>query len=129
MKKIFGAYLLLSLLLVNIYGCAPLLIGVAAGGVGIYAAGRDTIQGESDKSYDSLWSAALTVSKIRGTIKQADSLRGHIELKVGASQASIKLIRLTRSTVRLKISARKFHMPDLSLAQELFTKIMEESGR
>lgn len=129
MKKAIGFYLLFSLLLTNICGCAPLLIGVAAGGVGIYAAGKDTIQGEIDKSYDALWNAAVTVSKIRGAIKQQDGLKGYIELKVDASRASIKLIRLTRSTVRLKISARKYHMPDLALAQELFTKITEEAGR
>jgi len=129
MKKSTGLYLLFFLLFVNICGCAPLLIGVAAGGVGIYAAGKDAIQGETDQSYDTLWNAALKVSKIRGTVKHQDSLRGYIELQAGASRVSMKLTRLTRSTVRIKISARKYHMPDLGLAQELFTKITEEAGR
>jgi hypothetical protein len=31
---------------------------------------------------------------------------------------------LTRATTRIKISARKFHFPNLELAQDLFVKIV-----
>ncbi len=118
---------IIPLVLLNISGCAPLLIGVAAGGVGIYASGRDTIQGETDKPYDSLWNAALDVSKTKGAIKQEDYVKGYIELDAGSTMAWIRLIRLTRATTRVRISARKYHLPNLPIAQEIFAKILEEA--
>lgn len=108
-------------------GCIPLIIGGAAGALGARAISKDTIQGETDKSYDSLWKAAYQVSKIRGTIRQEDNLRGYLRVDVGLSRVKISLIRLTRATTRLRITARKYHFPDLDLAQDLFVKIMEEA--
>lgn len=124
MKKI--AALLLPFVFFSLIGCAPLILGTAAGALGAYAVGNDTIQGESDKPYDSLWDAAITVSKIRGTIKQEDSQRGYIELEAERSQVWIRLVRLTRSTTVLRISARRFHFPNIELAQDIYVKIMED---
>lgn len=126
-KKTIAFYFLIPFLLLNILGCAPLIIGAAAGGLGAYAISKDTIQGETDKSYDTLWNAALTVSRIRGTIKQEDSMRGYIALETEASRVWIRLIRLTHATTRLRVSARKYHLPNMTLAQDIFTKIMEEA--
>ena len=125
MKKIAVFYFLIPFVLLSILGCAPLIIGAAAGGIGAYATSKDTIQGETDKSYESLWNSALMVSKIRGTIKQEDSAKGYIELEADASRVWIRLIRLTRATTRLRISARKYHLPNMDLAQDMFVKIME----
>lgn len=127
MKKTIFFSLLVPFILVNILGCVPLIIGGAAGALGAYVISKDTIQGETDKPYDSLWNAAVNVSRIRGTIKQEDSRRGYIELEAGSSKVQIRLIRLTRATTRLRISSRKYHLPDLNLAQDIFVKIMEEA--
>lgn len=108
-------------------GCAPLIVGAAVGGVGGYAISKDTVQGDTDKPYESLWNAAITVSRIRGTIKQEDAMRGYIDFNIEAGRVWIRLIRLTHSTTRIRISARKFHLPDLSTAQDLYTKIMDEA--
>jgi len=109
------------------YGCAPLLLGVAIGGVGIYAVGKDTVQGDTTQSFDAIWAAALTVGKIRGEIIREDYSQGFIEFKAGSNYAWIRIIRLTRETNRLKISVRKYHLPSQGLAQELFIKILEEA--
>lgn len=128
MRKKMALYFLFPFILLNILGCAPLIIGSAAvGALGAYAVTKDTVQGETDKSYDTLWDAALTVSRIRGNIKQEDRQRGYIELEVGSSRVGIRLIRLTRATTRLRISARKYHLPDLGLAHAIFVKVMEEA--
>jgi len=112
---------------VNLTGCAaPLIAGAAVGGVAVYAAGKDTVQGDSDKPYDSLWQASLTVARIRGTIKQEDSLQGRIELIAESTHVWINLIRLTPSTTRLKVSARKYRLPNMDMAQDLFVKIIAE---
>jgi hypothetical protein len=124
-KFILGLIIFLGL---NITGCAPIIIGAAIGGVSVYAVGKDTIQGNTDKPYDSLWGAAFRVSQARGTIKHQNPQAGYIELQqVDSSQIWIRLIRLTQATTRMKISARKYHLPNLNLAQDIFAKIIEEA--
>lgn len=127
MKKVLFSLFVVTFIFVNISGCVPLIVGGAVGALGGYAVSKDTIQGETDKPYDSLWSAALTVGKIRGTIKRDDYNRGYIELGADSSRVWIRLIRLTHSTTRLRVASRKYHLPNLALAQEIFTKIMEEA--
>jgi len=118
--------LLVPFILLNISGCW-FIVGGAAGAVGAYAASKDTIQGETDKPYDSLWNAAQTVARIRGAIKSEDYSKGVIQIEADSSQVWIRLIRLARATTRLRISARKHRLPDISLAQDIYTKIMEEA--
>jgi len=126
-RKIFVTFLLIVLAIFNMAGCAPLILGAAVGGVSVYAVSKDMAQGDTDKPYDSLWNAAMMVSKIRGTIKQEDYARGSIEFNTESSRVCIKLIRLTRAANRLRISARRYHLPDIDLAQEILMKILEEA--
>jgi hypothetical protein len=108
-------------------GCAALLIGVAAGGVGMYAASNDAIQGETVRPYDEVWNAALKVSKIRGTVSKEDFTAGVIELDADSSKVWVRVINMTRETTRLRVAARKFKLPNLTLAQDIFLKIIEET--
>ncbi len=124
MNKTIYAFII-PLIFINIFGCAPLIIGGAVGALGAYAASKDTMQGDTDKPYNSLWDSAVSVAVSKGTIKQKDKTKGYIELKNNANQVYIRLIRLTRSTVRMRISARKYHLPNLGLAQEIFIKIVD----
>ena len=126
MKKIF--YLTgVAIIAMNILGCAAFIVGGAVGALGAYAVSKDTVQGETDKPYEGLWSAAVKVSRISGAIKKEDSIRGYIELGAEASRVQIRLSRLTRATTRLRISARKYHLPNLDLAQDLYAKIIDEA--
>ena len=118
--------LLVPLFLLNLAGCW-FIVGGAVGAAGAVVVSKDTVQGETDKQYDSLWSAARTVAKFRGTVQAEDYTKGYLELKADSSLVRIRLIRLTHATSRLKISARKYSFPNLSLAQEIYTKIMEEA--
>lgn len=126
MKKVMFLLVFVPFILVNIYGCW-FLVGGAVGAAGAYIVSKDTVQGETDKSYDELWNAALIVSRMRGTIKQEDKARGYLELEADSSQVWIRLIRLTRATTRLKIKARKYNLPNINLAQDIFVKIMEQA--
>ncbi|MGA2774812.1 MAG: DUF3568 family protein [Candidatus Omnitrophota bacterium] len=127
MKKIFLIFLAISVLIFNLSGCAPLVVGAAVGAVGGYAASRDTVQGDSDKSYESLWNAAVKVAEIRGKIRREDANAGIIQADVESSLVGIRLIRLTRATTRIRVSARKYHFPNLALTQDLYVKIIEEA--
>ena len=126
MRKTIPLYFLLLLLLFNIVGCV-FVLGGAAGALGAYGISKDTVQAETDKPYDALWNSALTVARIRGTIKQEDSQRGYIELNVESGHVWIRLIRLTQATTRIRISARRYYLPNLDLAQDMFVKIIEEA--
>jgi hypothetical protein len=126
MKKIIFFLLIVPLVLMNLYGCW-FIVGGAVGAAGAYVVSKDTVQGDTDKPYDSLWNAALTVSKFRGTIKQEDYPGGYIELEADSTRVYIRLIRLTQATTRFKVKARKYHLPNLSLAQDLFVKIMQQA--
>jgi hypothetical protein len=127
MKKLIVVAGIISVLTVSLCGCAPLIIGGVLGGVGAYAASKDTIQGETDKSYESLWESAVKVSRIRGMVKQEDVTKGHIELQTDSGRIWITLVRLTQSTTRVKVSARRFHLSNIALAQDIFVKIMEQA--
>jgi hypothetical protein len=125
MKKTVLALAVIPFIVLQLAGCVPVLI--ATGAMGGYAVSKDTFQGETDKSYDSLWSAALNISRIRGNIKSEDSAKGYIELEADSSKVSIRLVRITQATTRIRVSARKYHLPNLTLAQDIFVKILEEA--
>ena len=126
MRKAVFFLLVAPFMLLNISGCW-FIVGGAAGAAGAYAASKDTIQGDTDKPYDSLWNAALMISKIRGTVTQEDYVKGYIELQADSNKVWIKLLRMTQATTRLKVSARKHHLPNLELAQDLYAKIMDQA--
>ena len=119
--------LLLGVLLLGTSGCAMLLVGVAAGGVGMYAASNDAIQGETDVAYATVWNSSLQVARIRGTISKEDAGAGLIELDAESSKVWIRVTRLTAATTRLRVAARKYKMPNVTLAQDIFIKIIDET--
>lgn len=127
MKKMIYSFMVVSLVALLAAGCVPLIIGGAVGVIGGYAASKDTIQGDTDRPYDILWNAAQEVSSMRGTIKKQDEPGGSIEFEANSSHVWIQLVRLTRVTTRLKVSSRKHHFPDLTLAQDIFLKVMEHA--
>ena len=126
MRKNLLLILAAPVLIFNLAGCAPLIVGAAVGAVGGYAVSRDTIQGDSDKPYEALWNAALKVAEIRGKIRQEDVNAGMIRLDAESSIIEIRLIRLTRAATKIRISARRYHFPNLALAQDLYVKIIDQ---
>ena len=127
MKKSVYFLLITPFLFVGISGCAPLIVGGVVGAAGVYAVSQDAIEGETDKPYDSLWDTALMIARARGVIKQEDSLKGYIMLEEKPSKVYIHLIKVTQSTTRLRVAARKHHLPNIELAQGIFTKIIDQA--
>ncbi len=129
MRKKISSLVLIVFLAVNLAGCAaPLILGVAAGAGICYAASRDTVQGDTAKSYEDVWNSALAVSRDRGSIKKEDKNKGYIEVIAGVGVVvRIKVIPLTRSAVRLRVSCRKNHLPNLDIAQDIYTRIIDGS--
>jgi len=130
MKRFFARYGLILLLLIHITGCAPLFL-MTVGGVGVYAVSKDTIQGDTDTTYETLWDAAMKVARIRGTILQEDSNRGYIEIDAKPNRIKIQFVRVTAATTKIKVTARKYKnmFPNIEIAQDVFIKIIEEAKR
>ena len=128
MKKKILSLCAAAFIISNLYGCW-FLIGGAVGAAGAYVISKDTVQGATDKPYDSLWNAAVRIGRVRGTITEEDRQRGYIALEADSSRVQIRLVRLTSATTRLRVKARKYHLPNLDLAQDLYVRILEEAGR
>lgn len=118
-------FLLLIVSLLNACGCVPLVVG-GAGVLGGYAIGRDNIKGNSDKPYNVIWRSALKVAKIKGKLTKQDKGQGEIELEAKQSLVCIKLTRLAEGATEIKVSARRYSLPNLKLAEEIFVRIIEE---
>ncbi|MCX5709118.1 MAG: DUF3568 family protein [Candidatus Omnitrophica bacterium] len=125
MKKAAFLFVLVATV-VNLTGCW-FIVGGAAGAAGAYVMGKDYMVGNTDRPYESLWNAAMTVARIRGKIQQEDIAGGYIEVAVDSTLVKINLTRVSQATTKVKVAARKHHMPNLTLAQEIFIKIMEEA--
>ena len=126
MKKVFALVVVLAFCFLS-SGCVPLLIGAAAGGLGAYAVSNDTIEGDTDTPFASLWDAAVEIAKVRGTVKVEDYNRGYIEVDAKPHKIWIKLSRLTETATRVRVSSRKNHFPDLKMAQDVFVRIFERA--
>lgn len=110
-------------------GCLPFIVGGAVGALGGYAVSQDTVEGQTDKDYNALWDSVKTVAGIRGVIKTEDETRGYLEMEVNSSRVIVQLLRLTKTTVRVKVSARnKLGLPNMSLAEDIFVKILEQAS-
>jgi head-tail adaptor len=128
MKRLTVLLLLIPFLAVGLSGCVPVFL-MAVGGVGVYATSKDTIQGDTDTPYEALWDAAMKVARIRGTILQEDFNRGYIEVDAKPNKIWIRFERVTAAATKIKVSARKYKLPNIDLAQEVFIKIVEETKR
>lgn len=123
----FFSYFLIPILGFYICGCAAFVVGGAVGLLGGYAISKDTIQGETEKGYDSLWNAASVVLESMGASEVDDSNKGVVRAKVGKSKVFITMEQLTPHTARLRVKCRKNIMPDLSLSQKLYVRIIEQA--
>lgn len=123
-KRIITGLVSVCLLCLSVSGCVWMVLGV--GVAGGYAISKDTIAGELDKDYDSIWTAAEKVCSIMGTVKNKDRTKGFIDVDVDKAKVSINIERLTPETLRLKVSARKYMMPNIALAQKIFVKINQQ---
>lgn len=106
-------------------GCIFIVAGV--GVLGGYAISKDTIQGETDKNFLSIWDSSLDILKVMGLVYTEHKSKGTLEAKVNSSDVKIVIEELTVKTTRLRVSARKYLFPDISLAQKIYIKVIENA--
>jgi len=128
MKKSLLSLVIVSFLLLSISGCVPLIVGASVGAVGGYVVSKDTVEGNIDKPFDDLWNSSQELARNSGTVKKEDYDKGQIQfIAKDSSIVWINLSRLTRSATKIRVSSRRFHFPNLTLAQDIFVKILGEA--
>ncbi|MBF0504223.1 MAG: hypothetical protein HQL14_03875 [Candidatus Omnitrophica bacterium] len=117
--------LLVSSLCIFSSGCWFLVIG-GVGAVGGYAVTRDTFEGVSAKGQEELVDAARKVLSIMGTIKEEHPKDGTIEATVYGNHVTVSVIQVNLTTSKLRVKARNGIFPRLGVAQEVYTKIINQ---
>lgn len=106
-------------------GCIFLVVG-GAGAVGGYALTRDTFEGVTNKGQEELMDASHKVLSIMGTILEERTKDGEIVATVYGNHVVVDVFQLNMTTSRLRVKARKNMLPSLSVAQEVYTKIINQ---
>jgi len=114
--------LLMPLLLFS-SGCIYLVVG-GVGAVGGYIVSPDTVEGLTEHDQTSVWDAAIEIASIMGIIVEENQDAGEIIAKVSGSTITILVTPIGDATVKLSVKSRKFHLPKISAAQDVFVKIM-----
>ena len=105
-------------------------IYLVAGGVGAlggYAISPDTVEGETESDYDTLWDSASEVLSIMGTVYTKDYKLGTLSGSVSGAKVVVDLSQVSSDEVRLRVKARKNMLPNIKIAQDVFVKIKNRS--
>lgn len=123
----FKSLILLVIIFLCLPGCAAVFVG--AGVAGGYAISKDSIQGDIDKNFDSVYANAVDTISALGIIesKFANPTVAKLKAKIDGGSLDIDIERITQKTVRLRVRSRKNMMPNIELAQKVYTKILERS--
>jgi hypothetical protein len=131
MAQLFCKRVLTVLLLVSSVfsysGCVVLIAG-SLGAVGGYAISPDTVEGIVDRDYVEVWDAAVDVIGIMGAVQEKDDQTGYILAKVHGARVEINALQFSSRNVQLRVKARKMFFPKISVAQEVFVKIVKYLG-
>ena len=114
---------LMSLLLTCSQGCIYLVVG-GIGAVGGYIVSPDTVEGVTETSTEEVWDATIEVLSIMGLIVEENEAGGLILYNVSGAKITVTIISLSTTTTKVTVKARKAYLPRISLAQDIFVKIM-----
>jgi hypothetical protein len=106
-------------------GCVFFIVGTA-GAVGGYAVSRDTFEGVSSKGQAELMASAHKVLSIMGTVVSEEAKSGRIVGVVEGNHVIVDVSEINMTTSRLRVKARWGIFPRVGIAQEVFTKIMNQ---
>ena len=104
-------------------GCVYLIVG-GIGAVGGYIVSPDTVEGLTEADEITVWDTAIEIVGIMGLVIEQNEDVGVIQAKISGAKVDITIISMNNSTVKVTVKARKMHMPRISTAQDVFTKIM-----
>ena len=125
LKRYRNIFILISFLLfssVAMTGCVYVIVGGLAA-LGGYAISPDTVEGETQIDYDTLWDTTIEIVSVMGNIQSQDYKIGQIEAVVNGAHVWIDLSQMSSSWVRMRVKARKNMLPHIKTAQNVWIKI------
>lgn len=109
-------------------GCIYLVVG-GIGAVGGYIASPDTVEGVTEHEADLVWDTAVEIVSIMGLIEDQNEESGIIFANMSAAKVTVKIISLSPNVTRVSVKARKAYLPNISLAQDVYVKIMDRVNK
>jgi hypothetical protein len=122
---VFNAVMFFSLILAVpvLSGCVALLAGGAIG----YTVSADSVKADFDTSYDRAYNASLDVAKAMiGTIDMSDKAEGWIKAESEGNNVAIHIVKLTKDTMQVTVSARKYGTPRAQFARNILANISKK---
>ena len=104
-------------------GCVYLVVG-GVGALGGYVISPDTVEGLTNSDQDAVWDTAKEVASVMGTINEELQESGVLIAHISGAKVTITLMPMGKSSVKLTVKARKAFLPKITVAQDVFVKIM-----
>ena len=99
------------------------------GAVGGYIVSPDTVEGITDNDIAYVWDTAIETISVMGLINESEESSGMILASIHGAKITITIMSLSASTTKVSVKARKSFLPRISLAQDVFAKIMSRVAR
>ena len=116
-------FLCIPLLAVCLNGCIYLAIG-GVGALGGYIVSPDTVEGLAESDTEQVWDTAVEVVSIMGLVESKNEAGGVIKARISGAGVTVMVLKMSSSSVKISVKARKHYLPKISLAQDVFVKIM-----
>lgn len=122
--KWYQALLILPLCL-SLTGCWYIVIG-SVGVVGGYVISPDTVEGLTENPFDDVWDTAVDIVSVMGTISEQSREVGILIAKIQGTKVTLTITSITKTTTKLNVKGRKAFLPKVSVAQDVFVKVMSQ---
>ena len=113
----------IPLLAVCLNGCIYLATA-GVGALGGYIVSPDTVEGLAESDTAQVWDTAVEVVSIMGLVESKNEAGGIIKARINGASVTVMIMEMSSSSVKLSIKARRHYLPKISLAQDVFVKIM-----
>ena len=123
-RNILTKILMIPILLC-LNGCIYLVVG-GLGALGGYVVSPDTVEGLTENDKLAVWDTAVEVVSLMGHIREESEDFGVIVAEVSKATVTINVIPMDDLTTKLNVKARRNLLPKISVAQDVFVKIMTE---
>ena len=110
-------------LLASLSGCIYLVVG-GIGAVGGYIVSPDTVEGITENDIEAVWDTAVEMVSIMGLIEEKNEVGGMLLANINGAKITVTILSLSPTTTKVTVKARKAYLPKISLAQDVFVKIM-----
>jgi hypothetical protein len=112
----------------SLSGCFYLAIG-GVGALGGFSVSPDTVEGITSSNESTIFDTAIEICSVMGTILEQQQDAGMIVAKINGAKVTINILpvgMVGKDNFKLIVKARKINLPRISLAQDVFVKIMSK---